>query len=105
MILTIKQIAAPIRGFVDDYAFMVRALLDLYEITFDSAWIEWAAELQRRQDELFWDQEGGGYWVESYLNLPKGLRKCARQLSQLPFFLVNVRLQMAYYMYVVHTRK
>lgn len=59
----VEQIAAPIRGFVDDYAFMVRALLDLYEITFDSAWIEWAAELQRRQDELFWDQEGGGYFT------------------------------------------
>ena len=47
---------------MDDYAFMVRALLDLYEVTFETEWMAWAAELQRRQDELFWDQDGGGDW-------------------------------------------
>ena len=54
-----QQIATPIRGFVDDYAFLVRALLDLYEATLEPEWMSWAAELQRRQDELFWDQDGG----------------------------------------------
>ena len=29
-----EQIALPIRGFADDYAFLVRALLDLYEVVF-----------------------------------------------------------------------
>ena len=72
-IRTIKQIAAPIRGFVDDYAFMVRALLDLYEVTFESEWMAWAAELQRRQDELFWDQDGGGWkeWLWSRMILTR----------------------------------
>ena len=57
--LTTNQIASPILGFADDYAFTVRALLDLYEVTFEAAWVEWAAQLQDRQDELFWDQSGG----------------------------------------------
>ena len=60
-----KQIASPIRGFVDDYAFLVRALLDLYEATLDPEWMAWAAELQQRQDQLFWDQDGGEGDVET----------------------------------------
>ena len=40
------QLDNPISGFVDDYAFLIRGLLDLYEAGFDSQWIEWALELQ-----------------------------------------------------------
>jgi uncharacterized protein YyaL (SSP411 family) len=46
---------AAIRGFAEDYAFVIQALLDLYEATFDPDWLAWAAELQRKQDELFFD--------------------------------------------------
>ena len=52
-----------VEGFADDYAFLIRGLLDLYEITFDPHWIEWAAKLQTRQDELFWDDKVGGYFT------------------------------------------
>ncbi|XP_064636883.1 spermatogenesis-associated protein 20-like isoform X2 [Lineus longissimus] len=58
----IKQISTPIEGFVDDYAFLIRGLIDLYEACFDSKWLEWAEALQTKQDELFWDTEGGGYF-------------------------------------------
>jgi uncharacterized protein YyaL (SSP411 family) len=44
-----------IEGFVDDYTFMTRGLLDLYEATFNDKWIAWAEKLQEKQDELFWD--------------------------------------------------
>ena len=54
--------ASAVEGFADDYAFLIQGLLDLYEATFDPSWIEWAMELQRRQDELFWDDEAGGYF-------------------------------------------
>jgi uncharacterized protein YyaL (SSP411 family) len=55
----VEQIPNPIKAFVDDYAFLIRALLDLYEVTFEAKWIAWAAELQDRQDKLFWDGTGG----------------------------------------------
>ena len=59
----IHQLDPPINGFVDDYAFLVRGLLDLYETTFEVKWLEWAKELQERQDELFWDGELHGYFT------------------------------------------
>ena len=40
------QITPAIEGFSDDYAYLVRGLLDLYEVTFDEKWIEWAVQLQ-----------------------------------------------------------
>ena len=48
---------------MDDYAFLIRGLLDLYEACYDSKWLEWAEALQTKQDELFWDSEGGGYFT------------------------------------------
>ena len=49
-------------GFLEDYAFVVRGLLDLYEASQESAWLEWALRLQDTQDRLFWDSRGGGYF-------------------------------------------
>lgn len=54
--------ATPIQGFVDDYAYVIRGLLDLYESCFDDQWLAWAEQLQIKQNELFWDEEGGGYF-------------------------------------------
>lgn len=53
----IAKVDHVINGFVDDYAYVIKALLDLYEVSFDPEWIEWAHQLQQRQDELFWDDE------------------------------------------------
>lgn len=33
-------------AFADDYAFLIEGLIDLYEATFDDAWLKWADELQ-----------------------------------------------------------
>lgn len=52
----------PISGFLDDYAFIICGLLDLHEATLQTEWLRWAEELQLRQDKLFWDDEGGGYF-------------------------------------------
>ncbi|XP_063446379.1 spermatogenesis-associated protein 20-like isoform X1 [Mytilus trossulus] len=51
-----------IQGFVDDYTFMIRGLLDLYEASFNDKWLSWAESLQQKQYELFWDTEDGGYF-------------------------------------------
>ena len=47
---------------MDDYAFVIRGLLDLYEASLDARWLEWCQNLQAKQDQLFWDEEGGGYY-------------------------------------------
>lgn len=49
-------------GFLDDYAFLINGLLDLYEYGGKLEWLLWAVQLQTIQDELFLDKEGGGYF-------------------------------------------
>lgn len=44
-------------GFGDDYAFAISGLLDLYESTFDSKWLEFADRLQQTQIKEFWDHQ------------------------------------------------
>ncbi|XP_056627912.1 spermatogenesis-associated protein 20 isoform X2 [Triplophysa dalaica] len=60
--MEVEQVASPIAGFLDDYAFVVCGLLDLFEATQKVRWLEWAEELQQRQDQLFWDSQGSGYF-------------------------------------------
>lgn len=60
--MEVQQISPPISGFLDDYAFIICGLLDLFEATQQTDWLQWAEELQLRQDELFWDDQGGGYF-------------------------------------------
>ena len=52
-----------IDGYLDDYAWAVRASLDLYAATFDTRLLAWAVKLQRKQDVLFWDAKQGGYFT------------------------------------------
>ncbi|CAL4959548.1 unnamed protein product [Urochloa decumbens] len=49
-------------GFLDDYAFLINGLLDLYEFGGNIGWLLWAVQLQVTQDELFLDKQGGGYF-------------------------------------------
>ncbi|CAA7398446.1 unnamed protein product [Spirodela intermedia] len=49
-------------GFLDDYAFLIAGLLDLYEFGGAIKWLKWAVDLQATQDELFLDAIGGGYF-------------------------------------------
>ena len=56
---------AAIDGYAEDYAYLVFGLLELFQATSDPQWLEWAIELQARQDELFWDAEAGGWFSTS----------------------------------------
>ncbi len=49
-------------GFAEDYAYLIQGLLDLYEATFAGRWLQWAAQLQAKMDELFLDAAHGGYF-------------------------------------------
>jgi uncharacterized protein YyaL (SSP411 family) len=61
-----------IEGFAEDYAFLIWGLLELFQSSGDAAWLSWARQLQRRQDELFWDDVDGG-WFSTTGNDPSVL--------------------------------
>jgi uncharacterized protein YyaL (SSP411 family) len=48
---------------LEDYAYLIQGLLDLYEASFEMKWLTWAARLQAQQDTLFWDAKAGGYFA------------------------------------------
>ena len=54
-----------IDAFLDDYAFLGLALLDLYEATFVPADFAWAVELAERATARFEDAEAGGFFSTS----------------------------------------
>jgi len=59
------QSTAP--ALLEDYAFMIAALLDLHAASdaplAKEKWLTWAQALQKTQDDLFWDKKEGGYFT------------------------------------------
>ncbi len=53
-----KQIA-----FLEDYSFLIKALLDLFEADFNVKWLRKAVELDRILEEEFEDKEKGGFFM------------------------------------------
>ena len=53
---------AGIDGFLDDYALLAVALLDMYETSFKASYLAWAARLAERAMELFEDPREGGFF-------------------------------------------
>ncbi len=53
---------AAIDGLLDDYAFFIQGLLDLYETSLDGRWLILAMELTETQNRLFWDSDNGGFY-------------------------------------------
>jgi uncharacterized protein YyaL (SSP411 family) len=49
-------------GFADDFAYLISGLIDLYEATFNDAYLQWADDLQKSQIEMFWDSEYFGFF-------------------------------------------
>ncbi len=51
------------KAFLDDHAFLMMGLLDLYEATFDTKWLIEAKKLGGQMVELFADDEEGGFFL------------------------------------------
>ncbi|WP_282935518.1 thioredoxin domain-containing protein [Paenibacillus sp. RC67] len=51
---------AAFAAYLDDYAFMVWGLIELYEASFELEFLKLAVELNEQMIELFWDEENGG---------------------------------------------
>jgi uncharacterized protein YyaL (SSP411 family) len=53
---------AAVAGMVDDYAFFIWGLIELYEATFDVAYLQTALELQQDMLKHFWNEPAGGFY-------------------------------------------
>jgi uncharacterized protein YyaL (SSP411 family) len=47
---------------LEDYAFLIQGLIDLYESSFDIRWLKTAIDLTEQQNQLFYDKEDGGFF-------------------------------------------
>ncbi|WP_369596381.1 thioredoxin domain-containing protein [Bacillus subtilis] len=54
------------KGFIDDYAFLLWAYLDLYEASFDLSYLQKAKKLTDDMISLFWDEEHGGFYFTGH---------------------------------------
>ncbi|HXV74999.1 MAG TPA: hypothetical protein VD788_01670, partial [Candidatus Polarisedimenticolaceae bacterium] len=57
---------AKLNGYLDDYAFLGRGALDLYEASFDDRWLTLAERLARSLSTHFADRDQGGFWFVSH---------------------------------------
>lgn len=56
---------AQLNGYLEDHAYLLEALLDLYEATFDEHWFAAARETADTMIERFGDDENGGFFTTS----------------------------------------
>jgi uncharacterized protein YyaL (SSP411 family) len=59
LLRTWKDGRARLHGYLEDYAYVIEALLALYEATFEERWLQEADRLARGMIDLFWDEEQG----------------------------------------------
>ena len=57
-----REGSSGVDAYAEDYAYLIFGLLELFQANGDPDWLEWATTLQRRQDELFWDANDGGWF-------------------------------------------
>jgi len=57
-----KDGTSQIQGYLTDYTFIIWALIELYEATFEIKYLKTALELHQVQIEHFWDNENGGFY-------------------------------------------
>jgi uncharacterized protein YyaL (SSP411 family) len=56
---------AKLEGYLEDYAYLAAALLDLYEATFQENYFTEAKSLVAKAIDLFWDDTAGGFFVSA----------------------------------------
>jgi uncharacterized protein YyaL (SSP411 family) len=60
-----KDGQARFNAYLDDYAFVAAALVDLYEATFEGVYLDRAVELTEILLSRFWDEKEGGFYFTS----------------------------------------
>jgi hypothetical protein len=62
LLRTWKSGEAKLNGYLEDYAFLIDALLALYESTFERRWLDEAVSLAGGMIELFWEADKGVFY-------------------------------------------
>lgn len=57
-----------IKGFLDDYAYYMAALICLYEVTSNEDYLERAGQIYKEAEKQFKDEKGGGYYLSGTKN-------------------------------------
>ncbi len=65
-----RQGDAAYPGYLDDYAFLVWGLIELYEAIFEISYLEEAIALNDTMIDIFWDKQGGGLYFTGKGNEP-----------------------------------
>jgi uncharacterized protein YyaL (SSP411 family) len=63
LLATFKDGVAKIPGYLDDYAFLIQGLLDLFETTFRREYLETSVDLAEAMLDLFWNEADGGFYL------------------------------------------
>ena len=53
---------AKLAAYLDDYSYLVNALVDVYQTSFDPIWLDWASELSEMMVKHFWDSDQLGFY-------------------------------------------
>ena len=65
LLRTWKDGQAKLNAYLDDYAFLANALIDVYEATSDPRHLRWATDLAETILDQFWDEGGRGFFLTS----------------------------------------
>ncbi|MDZ7700489.1 MAG: hypothetical protein U5R49_27370 [Deltaproteobacteria bacterium] len=71
-------------GYLDDYAFLIWALVEGYEAAFDPGYLEQAATLTHTMLDLFWDTKDDGFFFTGRENQPLIARSKDSQDGAIP---------------------
>jgi len=64
-------------AYLDDYAYLLAGLVDLYEATLDPAWVREARAVADQMIARFWDKAGGGFY-----QTPEGLEDLVTRIKR-----------------------
>jgi uncharacterized protein YyaL (SSP411 family) len=59
---TYRNHKSHLNGYLSDYAFLVAALIDYYESSFEGAYLQKAIEINELMIQKFWDEKYGGFY-------------------------------------------
>ena len=62
LLATYRAGRAKLPAYLDDYAFLMGGLIELYESDFDIGWLDEASRLAKDMERLFWDTDRGGFF-------------------------------------------